>query len=261
MEKQDPGPQFWSLVAPYTGKVSAVRYAERGYSSDVTAVVECSDGPVFLKAVRESSAEASSLSREAQINPYIRSVSPALQWQLRENGWIVLAFDVVAGTYADFAPGSPDLPAVAKTVNAIGAIDCPDVARDWPETRWNRFTDRPSRFAGSTLLYTDINPDNFLMTDSGVSVVDWSWPTRGAGFIDPACLVVQLVAAEHSPAEAEGWAQRCTAWRTADPAAIDSFAVATVRMYRHFESRDPAPWRTAMTEAAIRWAAHRGVRD
>ncbi|HVB46302.1 MAG TPA: hypothetical protein VNF47_26840 [Streptosporangiaceae bacterium] len=145
------------------------------------------------------------------------------------------------------------------TVNAIGAIECPDLARDWRETRWDRFTDQASMFEGDALLYTDINPDNLLVTDNGVSVVDWSWPTRGAAFIDPACLAVQLVAAGHTPDEAEQWAQRCTAWQSADPEAINAFATATVRMYRHFESRDPAPWRRAMTRAVTTWAVHRSM--
>lgn len=257
MEREDPGSSFWELIAPYTGAVSSFRCAERGYSSDFTAIVDCATGPVFVKAVRESSPEAPSLSREAQINPYVRAVSPALQWQLHKGGWVILAFDVVSGTHADFAPGSPDLPAVADAVNAIGMIDCPDVAGDWRETRWDWCTDDASRFAGDALLYTDINPDNFLMTGNGVSVVDWSWPTRGAGFIDPACLVVQFVAAGHASAQAEGWAQRCAAWQAADPEAINAFAMATVRMYQHFENRDPAPWRAAMTRAAIAWATYR----
>lgn len=259
MAKQDPGEDFWALIGPYTGVISALRHAERGHSSDVTAIVECAAGQVFLKAVREPSPHASSLTREAQINPFVRSVSPPLRWHLHQDGWIVLAFDVVSGNFADFAPGSADLPAVAEAVNAIGAIDCPEVARGWRETRWNRFADQSSLFAGDALLYTDINPDNFLMTSTGVSVVDWSWPTRGAGFIDPACLVVQLLAAGHTAPEAEGWARRCDAWQAADPEAINAFAISTVRMYQHFENLDPAPWRKAMTEAAITWAAHRGI--
>jgi hypothetical protein len=74
-------------------------------------------------------------------------------------------------------------------------------------------------------------------------------------------MVVQLVAAGHTAAEAESWAQRCTAWRLADPEAINTFAIATVSMYRHFENREPAPWRKAMTEAVRAWAAYRGVPD
>jgi hypothetical protein len=257
MEKRDPDSEFWALIAPYTGAISATNHTELGYSSDITAIVECAAGAVFLKAVREPSPHASSFVREAQINPYVRSVSPALRWHLRDLDWIVLAFDVVLGANADFAPGSPDLPAIADAVNAIGAIGCPDVARDWPETRWDRFTDQAPLFTGEALLYTDINPDNMIMGSSGVSLVDWSWPTRGAGFIDPACLVVQLVAAGHTATEAEEWAQRCTAWQSADPAAINAFAESTVRMYQHFENRDPAPWRKAMTRAAATWASHR----
>jgi hypothetical protein len=259
MGNRDPGAEFWALIEPYTGKVGKVRHAERGYNSDVTAIVECNAGPVFLKAVREPSPHASSLAREAEINPYVRSVSPALRWRLSEKDWIILAFEVATGNYADFTPGSPDLRAVVGAVNAIGAIDCPDLARDWRETRWDRFTDRASMFQGDALLYTDINPDNLLVTDCGVSVVDWSWPTRGAGFIDPACLVVQLIAAGHTPDEAEQWAQHCTAWQSANPEAIDVFAGATVRMYQHFENRDPAPWRTAMTRAVTTWAVHRSM--
>jgi hypothetical protein len=259
MVKKDLGNEFWALVKPYTGEISAVRHAERGYSSDITAVVDCTAGPVFLKAVRESSQHASSLMREAQINPYVRSVSPALRWQLRESGWIILAFDVITGTYSDFASGSPDLPAVADAVNMIGAIDCPDIAHNWQETRWDWFTDDEHLFAGEALLYTDINPDNFLITTSGISVVDWSWPTRGAAFIDPACLAVQLVAAGHTAAEAESWAERCTAWRTADTETINAFVIATIRMYRHFESRDPAPWRKEMTGAVTAWGDYRNI--
>jgi len=105
MRNRDPGIEFWALIAAYTGKVSAVRHAERGYNSDLTAIVECEAGPVFLKAVRESSPHTSSFVREAEINPYVRSVSPALRWRLSEDGWIILAFDLAVGNYADLKPG------------------------------------------------------------------------------------------------------------------------------------------------------------
>src|SRR5262245_22774625 len=46
--------------------------------------------------------------------------------------------------------------------------------------------------------------------------------------------------------------------READPAAVDAFAAATVRMYQRFQQLDPEPWRKAMTAAAFGWAEHRG---
>jgi hypothetical protein len=259
LPKHDPGEGFWSLIEPLTGKVTATRHSRHGYSSDVTALVECEAGAGFVKAVREPSVHVSSFEREAAINPHVRTVSPALRWQVREQGWFVLGFEVVSGADTDFAPGSPDLPGVVDVVGRIGALACPEIASDWRESRWDRFTDRPELFAGDALLYTDINPANVMAGDSGVWVVDWAWPTRGAGFIDPACLVVQLVAAGHSPAEAEALASGCAAWRAADRVAVDEFAAATVRMYRRFEARDPEPWRKAMTEAVTGWAEHRGL--
>ena len=259
MAKPDPGEDFWALISPFTGEIRTVCHTERGYSADVTAIVDCAGGSVFVKAIHEPSPHTSSFAREAQINPHVREVSPALRWQLHQDSWIVLAFDVVLGRHSDFAPGSPDLPAVADAVNALGMIARPVVANDWTENRWDRFTDDPSLFVGNALLYTDINPDNFLVTSHGISVVDWSWPTLGAAFIDPACLVVQLIASGHSSEDAEGWAQRCIAWQSADPKTIDSFAMATLRMYRRFEKLDPAPWRQEMTKAVATWTAHRGL--
>jgi len=259
MTSKDPGNDFWALITPRTGEISAVRNADRGYSSDVTAIIDCAAGQFFIKAVREPSYHALSFSREAQVNPYVRPVSPALRWQLHENNWIVLAFDVIHGQHADFSPGSPDIPAVAGAVRAIGEIACPDIARDWSEGRWNRFTDSPDLFAGDSLLYTDINPDNFLITPAGASVVDWAWPTRGAGFIDPACLVIQLIAAGHTSEDAESWARHCPAWNSADANAVSAFAAATLRMYQYFENRDPAPWRKEMTKAVAIWAAYRQI--
>jgi hypothetical protein len=126
MTKQDPGAEFWTLITPHTGAINTAHHTEHGYNSHVTAVVDCESGPVFVKAVREPSPHAPSFAREAEINPYVRSVSPALRWRAHRQGWIVLAFDVVSGPYADFVPGSPDLPAIADAVNAIGAIDCPE---------------------------------------------------------------------------------------------------------------------------------------
>jgi hypothetical protein len=46
---------------------------------------------------------------------------------------------------------------------------------------------------------------------------------------------------------------------SANQRAVDAFATATVRMYRHFEARDPAPWRKSMTDAVTAWAEHRGL--
>lgn len=236
--------------------------AKRGFSSDFTGIAEGADGRAFVKAMRNrAGGRLASLRREERINPCLRGIAPGLLWSAECERWVVLGFEVADGRRANFAPGSPDLPAVVSAIERTGSLPLPDVAREWHETRWDRFTRDPDERAllrGNALLHTDVNPSNFLLGER-VWAVDWAWPTRGAALIDPACFVVQLVSAGHSPEEAEAWATGCTAWREADPGALDVFAAAATRMYRAFARRGGATWLAAVADAAAAWATHRGV--
>lgn len=261
----DPGPEIRALIHPYTGELSDARRTERGYSSDLTAVVECEKGPFFVKAMRNRpGGRRDQMIREKLINPFVRPISPALLWVAEGDQWIVLGFEVIDGRPSDFEPDSPDLPTVVDLLNRIEGLELPRVAQSWPETRWNRFTGTNAEvelFRGDALLHTDINPDNMIIGAGKSWVVDWSWPTHGAPFIDPAMLVLQLVAAGHSPESAEAWAARCEAWMNADSKAIDSFAAACVRMQWAFARRRPEEsWLKALAEAAEAWANYRGVK-
>lgn len=253
-----------ALIEPHTGPVTEAVRTQRGFSSDYTVIIRGNAGDVFVKAVRADSRQASSIEREAAVNPFVRDVSPGLLWQARNDHWLALGFEYIPGTrHASFKPGSPDLEAAAHVLNRIGKIPLPDVALGWQETRYDRYADDGTAelFRGNALLHTDINPDNLLIGPSGdvTAVVDWAWPARGAAWMDAACMIVQLISAGHGAAEAEEWAGHCSAWTDADPSALDAFAVALVHMYRRFAEMDPAPWRTAMTEAAEAWAQRRGI--
>jgi hypothetical protein len=259
-----PGPELWTLLHPHTGDVSTVQPSPRGHSA-TTFTAETELGPVFVKAVpNRPGGRRDSLIREGAINPAIQPISPAVLWQAENDAWTVLGFEVIHGRPSSFQPGSPDLPTVIDTLNRITALPLPPVAREWTETRWDRFTADEAEttlLRGDTLLYTDINPDNFIIGDHTTWAVDWAWPTRGAALIDPGCLIVQLIAAGHHPADAQAHAERCHAWTTADPTAIDVFAAAKVRMHRAFAERSPdTPWLTAMAAAAQAWADHRHVK-
>jgi hypothetical protein len=253
-------PGLAALIEQHTGPILEAARTPRGHTSDYTGTIRAASGSVFVKAGRDPGRLVSSLEREAAINPAIAHITPALHWQERGHGWHALGFHHATGRHASFEPGSPDLPAVTRAIERITATPLPAAARDWRENRYDRYANGTAALlAGRTLLHGDINPDNLLLTpDADVTIVDWSWPTHGAAFIDPACLAVQLIAAGHTPAQAESWAARCTGWREADPAAVDAFAAATVRMYQRFEQLDPEPWRKAMTAAATSWAEHRG---
>ncbi|RFS86695.1 protein kinase [Actinomadura spongiicola] len=193
------------------------------------------------------------------MNSWVHPISPAVQWQAEDPEWIALGFEIVRGRHADLTAGSDDLPTVVEVLNRIGGLPLPEVAVDWHETRWDRYTDRPELLRGDALLYTDIHWSNIIIGER-TWAVDWAWPTRGAAVIDPALLVIQLIAAGHSPEQAEEWASGCPAWKDADSEVIDAFAAANAFMYRTLADRRPdEPWLSAMATATRTWAHHRAV--
>ncbi|GHI07195.1 hypothetical protein AQI88_22340 [Streptomyces cellostaticus] len=249
------------LIREHTGTVSEVTRTAGGFSSDLTAVIHGSRGRFFVKTMRNRpGGRRDSLIRERQINPFLHDITPRLLWDVEDDEWLVLGFEAIDGRPSDFAPDSPDLPLVTEALQRIGALTVPDVARDWAETRWDGYTDHPELLRGNTLLYTDINPSNFLISGQRAWAVDWSWPTRGAGFIDPAIWVVQLIASGHTPAGAEEWAARLPAWQTALPEGLNTFADADLRLYEALAERRPdETWLKSMVDAARSWADHRGI--
>ena len=259
-----PGPEFWAMIRSHTGEVINVERTKRGFGSEFTAVIDTVHGRFFVKAIRNRpGGDRVSIFREWLINSAVQPISPAIRWHARDDTWIVLGFEAVEGRSARFEPGSTDLPEIVGALNRIGRVPVPEGAREWTETRWDRFAgsaEEAALFRGCALLHTDINPSNIMVGDQTVWVVDWAWPTLGAAFIDAAILVLQLVAAGHDPESAESWAHRCPTWVAADPRAVDAFAMANLRMYRHRAEREPdADWLGAMVTAAQRWVAHRGV--
>ncbi len=191
-------------------------------------------------------------------------------WEAEDDEWIVLGFEVVSGRVADIRPGSPDLPVVVDLLNRLAGLELPEIALEWHDTRLDRFATNEAEarlFRGDALLHADINHTNLLVAARTAGngparswAVDWGWPVRGAGFVDPAVLVVQLVAAGHSPEAAEAWAARCVAFARADPAALDAYAAAKTRMWWTLARQRPdRTARRALAGAAEAWARHRGL--
>lgn len=147
-------------------------------------------------------------------------------------------------------------------MDQITDLVLPETVVGWQETRWDRFTDRPDLLAGDTLTYTDLHPNNILIDGDRTWVVDWEWPTLAAGFLTEGGLVGQLIASGHSPASAESWVSAGREWQAADPAAIDEFARAQVRMQEWIVEQLPDQgWRKAMLSAAQEWVQYREHRD
>ncbi|GII97357.1 hypothetical protein [Sinosporangium siamense] len=174
--------------------------------------------------------------------------------------WDLLGFEHLAGRHANFKAGSPDLPSIVETMAVLGEIDCPDLPIKVAEHRWRTYVGAPEELKwlkGDRLLHTDYNPVNVLLTEWGAHLLDWAWPTRGAGWIDPATLILRLIAGGHTPQAAEDVVRDLPAWKSAPSEGVEVFARANVRVWEEIRSNDSSPWIKAMAHAAGAWAKHR----
>lgn len=128
------------------------------------------------------------------------------------------------------------------------------------EHRWRTYVDAPADLEwlkGDQLLHTDYNPLNVLMSDGQALLIDWAWPTRGAGWIDPACIILRLIANGHSATSAEQVVETVPTWRAAPTKGLAVFAQACVRIWKEIADDNPVEWIENMAEAAHVWAVHR----
>jgi hypothetical protein len=198
--------------------------------------------------------------REAAVSPYVNSLSPELLWKTEVDGWNLLGFRATPGRHAEYSPGSADLPKVIDALRRLALLWCPDLPQlKRAERRWEGYVDEAdlSLLRGETLLRTDYSPDNVLIDGPAVRLIDWAWPTLGAAFIDPSCLVVRLIFAGHTPEQAEACVMPAAAWHDAPTRGVNIFATALARMWIQIAEVDPNPWKRRMAASARSWEAHR----
>ena len=116
----------------------------------------------------------------------------------------------------------------------------------------------PEAVDGQTLVHTDVTPHNFMIHASGVAVVDWSMPCRGPAWIDTALMMVRLIRAGHSPAQAEAWASQISVWSAARPEAVDAFAAGVAALSRDRQQQRPSATHVGpLADAADSWSNYR----
>jgi hypothetical protein len=157
--------------------------------------------------------------------------------------------------------GFPSVQNTDRSNQKVTALTAPVYFRR-AEQRWAEAISDPDAWealAGNTILHTDYNPANILITGNGnAQIIDWAWPTKGAAWIDPACLIPRLIACGHSPAGAEDVARRCPARNDADPAAIDLFASALTTLWDAIAlDQVDEPWKQTLAVSARQWHEHR----
>jgi len=155
---------------------------------------------------------------------------------------------------------SADIVKVVDVMRRLALLWCPDMPQlKRAENRWADYVDPADlpMLRGDTLLHTDYASDNILIDGSDASLIDWAWPTFGAAFIDPSCLIVRLVLAGHTPAQAEACVAETAAWQDAPTYAVDVFARGLTTMWAEIADADPTPWKRKMAASARSWLAHR----
>ncbi|HVV12095.1 phosphotransferase [Amycolatopsis sp.] len=254
-------------VEALLGSVKAAKTVGDGQNSAIATILDVEAGRVFLKGLRTDTPAVVTQQREAAINPHVRAVAPELLWRIEIAGWDLLCFEHVDGRRADYTPGSADLPRLVATMRQLAELPCPTLPPVYfrhAELRWAEVIEDPEArevLAGDTILHTDYNPTNILVTGAGdIQMIDWAWATKGAAWVDPASLVPRLIAWGHSPTTAEEVARECPAWVEADPAAIDVFVAALTTMWNEIAQDQPdEDWKQALAQAARAWKDHRSA--
>ncbi|MEV6366928.1 phosphotransferase [Micromonospora musae] len=77
---------------------------------------------------------------------------------------------------------------------------------------------------GGTLIHSDLNPANLIITTNGLRIVDWAYTTKAAPWVELALLVQWLIGSGHTAAQAEQRLAPFPAWTTTDLSALDQFA-------------------------------------
>lgn len=250
-------------VEDVTGSIIAATSVGAGLNSSVATLLHTSTGRYFAKALLCDHRWAWTQAREAEIAAHVRPVAPRLHARIVAEGWDVLVFEAFNGHHADYAPGSADLPQVAALIARIAELPRPDIALREAGQRLQAYaepTDLPY-FAGDALLHTDLNNANVIIGEDSSRIVDWGWATRGAPWLDAAYWVIWLIAAGHTPTDAETHAATIDAWHKAPQRGIDAFAAANARLWRAAAGPKPDAFTAPLATAARMWQEYRRSRQ
>ncbi|QFQ98980.1 aminoglycoside phosphotransferase [Streptomyces phaeolivaceus] len=232
-----------------------------GLNSAVAVRLTTEHGETYVKGLPVEHPRVWTQAREAVVGAYVRGISPRVRWHLRVGGWDLVAFDVLDGRHADYAPGSADLPLVAVTWERLSVLRAPDGVE--LKGAGHRLRDHApaaalALFSGDALCHTDPNPGNVMVGQGRAWLVDWAWATRGAAWLDAAYWVVWLIAeGGHLPVGAEAWASRVPAFRDAPEDALTAFAAANESVWSAIAEQSPDAWTHRVHTAAKAWASHR----
>ncbi|MDR7278376.1 phosphotransferase family protein [Catenuloplanes atrovinosus] len=243
-------------IADRVGRPFTVRPAAGGDHAEIAAAVTGPAGTVFIKAASGGPESVSfrSLRYELAATGAVGRWPPAVLWQIETGGWLAGAFEHLDGRHPDLSPGGPDLDLLAEALEDLGEIAAPDGTWFTPAGRlgWEHPT-----MDGGTVVHSDLNPANLIVTATGLRIVDWAYATRAAPWLELAMLVQWLIGSGHTPAAAEDWLARFPAWATIDRGVLDDFALHSAAKWSARAQQGTAGWVHDLATWNGAWAAYR----
>jgi hypothetical protein len=251
-----------TAVERRTGPVEQAETAPHGVMSQLACTVRTRAGRAFVKGTHQDDPQAWVYRHEAQVTRKA-PCAPRLLWEVDTGGWLLYGYEYIEGRYPDLTPGSDDLTPLVHTLAVVSQAPWPEALRKKPlHTRWAEFLPEvvPTGLQGRGLAHTDMSPHNMLVTPAGdMLLLDWALACPAPAWADTALTIPRLISAGHTPEQAEAIARHVPAYRTADPAAVTTFARTVYTAWEDWEHTRPLPHRAALTAAARDWIACREI--
>ncbi|WLS43191.1 phosphotransferase [Micromonospora profundi] len=240
-------------IAERVGGTFDVTPASSGDHAEIASTVTGPTGQVFVKA---ASGELSvrSLRHELAVTRAIDRHPPAVLWHFEFDGWLVVGTEHLAGPHPDLSPGSTDLNLLLAALTALQETPAPGETWFTPATRLG-FA-HPA-MDGETLIHSDLNPANLILTPHGLRIVDWAWATKAAAWVELALLVPWLIGSGHNAEQAEQWLTQLPAWTATDRLVLDDFASRNATNWAAKSRRSTETWVHDLAMWTGEWADHR----
>jgi hypothetical protein len=241
-------------VGERVGGIDAIP-ASSGEHAEIAATVAGDKGKVFVKAA-SSGLGVRSLRYELGASKAVNGpYSPTVEWDFETAGWLVVGFEHVDGPHADLSPGSPDLDLLDATLKELAETPAAG-GQSWFSPAGRLGFAHPA-MDGETLVHTDLNPANLIVSPHGLRVVDWAFATKAAPWVELALLVQWLIGGGHTPQQAEEWLARRPAWGATSPEVLDHFASSNAAKWSLKAEQNTAPWVHDLSAWTGEWSTYR----
>ena len=240
-------------IAERVGGTIEVNPAPSGNHAEIASTVTGSTGKVFVKAA-STELSVRSLRYELAATEAIDCYPPAVVWHFEVDGWLVVGTEHLDGPHPDLSPGSPDLDGLALALK--GLQETPARGGPW-FTPQGRLGFAHPAIDGGTLIHSDLNPANLIVTAHGLRIVDWAYATKAAAWVELALLAQWLIGSGHTPEQTEDWLAQHSAWAATDSKVLDDFASRNAAKWSAKSRQSTEGWVHDLAVWTGEWAAHR----